>query len=371
MGGRKGSVTDRKLHRLYYNVSHPASFSSVLKLAKAAKVSPQLVREWLKGEEVYTTHFPARKRSVRTGFYNAYYPNATWEVDLSDMSKLVQWNKGYSYILVVIDIFNKQIQARALKSKESSHVASAMNDIFEVSGVSPQFIQSDEGGEFIGKPFQDLLKQYKVKFRIARNQHKASICERVQRTLKSKMWKWFAHKETYTWVDVLPKLISSYNNSPHSSLGGLSPNQVEEKHFYKIWKDNYLRHFSKSQGFNRSSFAINDFVRISKYKKHFEKGYTQSYTTEVFKISRVFRLRGVYMYELKSLLNEQITGKFYPDELIRVYYTPDASFKIESVLNRRQGADGQEESFVKWKGWHSSHNSWIPSAWIKGIHSDG
>lgn len=73
------------------------------------------------------------------------------------------------------------------------------------------------------------------------------------------------------------------------------------------------------------------------------------------------------MYKLASLTGEEIDGNFYQHELQRVFYTPDSLFKIETVLRRRVRADGEEESLVKWKGWHPSHNSWVPNSWIRDL----
>lgn len=358
---------EKRLAYYYYNPAHPASFSSVGKLARAANVSLKVAKEWLMKQDVYTTHFPARKNAQSTGFYNSYYPNATWEVDLSDMSSLQRWNDSHTFMLCVIDVFSRQGQARALKSKRSEEVARAMQDIFKESGVVPEVVQSDQGSEFLGEAFQNLMKKNKILFRIARNQHKASIVERVQRTWKSRMWKYFTHKETYRWIDVLPKLIRAYNNSPHSALNGIPPNKVDEDNAYEIWESNYLRHIKSRKKFSSPRFQPGDFVRVSKYKRTFEKGYTQSFSVEVYKVDQVFFYQGLYMYQLRSITDEVVEGYFYPHELQRVYYTPDSKFKIENVLRRRVGVDGGEESFVKWKGWHPSHNSWIPTSWIEKL----
>ena len=319
-------------------------------------------------QDVYTTHRPARKTARSTGFYNSFYPNATWEVDLSDMSNLRRWNDGHTFMLCVVDVFTRQGQARALKTKSSDEVARAMRDIFQESGLVPEVIQSDMGGEFLGEPFQKLMRDNNILFRVARNLHKASIVERAQRSWKGRMWKYFTHKETYRWIDVLPKLIQAYNKAPHSSLNGIPPNKVNEHNAYAIWESNYIRHVDERKDFSKKpSFREGDFVRVSKHKKVFEKGYTQSFSVEVYRVSQVFFYQGLFMYRLRSFTGEDVEGYFYPHELERVYYTPNSEFKIENVLRRRVRGDGVEESFVKWKGWHQSHNSWIPSSWIRNL----
>ena len=46
-------------------------------------------------------------------------------------------------------------------------------------------------------------------------QTKPSIVERFQRTLKSRMWKYFTHHRTLRYLDVLQKLVHGYNQAYH------------------------------------------------------------------------------------------------------------------------------------------------------------
>ena len=48
---------------------------------------------------------------------------------------------------------------------------------------------------------------------------KASIVVSFNRTLKTKMWKYFTHRETLTYVDVLSKMVASYDNTVHRTIG--------------------------------------------------------------------------------------------------------------------------------------------------------
>jgi hypothetical protein len=77
------------------------------------------------------------------------------------------------------------------------------------------------------------------------------------------------------------------------------------------------------------SFEIGDTVRISKFKRIFDKGYTPNWTEEVFIITtRIPRVPPVY--KLKDLNNEEIEGVFYETELQKIIQTSQ-SFLIEKV----------------------------------------
>ncbi|XP_050449693.1 uncharacterized protein LOC126850591 [Cataglyphis hispanica] len=100
-----------------------------------------------------------------------------------------------------------------------------------------------------------------------------------------------------------------------------------------------------------AKFIVGDSVRVSKYKTIFEKGYTQNWITEVFKIVKVQRINPVN-YLLEDYRGKSIAGAFYEYELHRANY-PDLCL-VKKVLCRRG-----DEVYVKWLGFDGSHNSWI------------
>ena len=82
----------------------------------------------------------------------------------------------------------------------------------------------------------------------------------------------------------------------------------------------------------------------------FDKGYTQRWTEEVFKISRIQLIIPV-TYKITDYNGEKIQGSFYEQELQK---TSQKTFRIEKVL-KRQG----DKSLVKWMRYPKSFNSWI------------
>ena len=72
-------------------------------------------------------------------------------------------------------------------------------------------------------------------------------------------------------------------------------------------------------------FSIDDNVRITKKKNVFDKGYTQRWTEEVFKISRI-QLKIPVTYKITDYNGEEIQGSFYEQELQRTY---QGTFRIE------------------------------------------
>src|SRR5579864_5216265 len=105
------------------------------------------------------------------------------------------------------------------------------------------------------------------------------MVERFNRTLKTKMWKYFTHHNTYRWVDVLPKLVEAYNNSIHRTIA-LAPVQVIKDNEMSLWMRNEPMAVRA-----KHTLKVGDHVRLSKVKNVFRKGYLPSWTEEVFTVS--------------------------------------------------------------------------------------
>lgn len=106
----------------------------------------------------------------------------------------------------------------------------------------------------------------------------------------------------------------------------------------------------------KSKFNVGDFVRLSKYKHVFEKGYTPNWTTEIFKIRRVQQTNPI-TYLLIDLEGRNINGTVYAEEL-QIVANPKF-YLIEKIM-RTKG----NKAYVKWLGLDSNHNEWIHKSQI-------
>ena len=94
-----------------------------------------------------------------------------------------------------------------------------------------------------------------------------------------------------------------------------------------------------------------DNVRISKYERHFERGYTPNWTEEIFTIDKIDVTKPV-TYQVRDLNNEKIRGSFYTRELSPAKQN---IFRIEKVIKRTN-----KMAIVKWVGYSDKHNSRVP-----------
>jgi hypothetical protein len=97
-------------------------------------------------------------------------------------------------------------------------------------------VRTDKGKEFLNKTFHDMLKHEGIQFQVCRNPDvKCSIVEIAHRTIRERMYKYFTAKNTYRFLDVLPKIVAAYNVSVNRSIG-MAPSQVTESDVLAIWK---------------------------------------------------------------------------------------------------------------------------------------
>jgi hypothetical protein len=283
--------------------------------------------------------------------------NQQYQADLVDMQAYETTNDGYKYILTVIDIFSKRAWAKPLKSKTAQHVKPAFESIFNTGHV-PLLVQTDEGLEFESRPMKTFFAKYGIKQFSVKSQFKGAIVERFNRTLKTKMWRYFTYKNTRRWVDVLQSLIDAYNNSYNRSIK-MTPNEVNKENEMSLWRSKQPLEFEVTT----RKVRVGDWVRLSKVKGVFEKGYLPNWTEEIFRVTSVSRTTPVQV-KVEDYDGNPIIGSYYLPEVLPV--DKPEEFRIEEVLKQRRRA-GKTEYFVKWLGYPKQFNSWVTEDQVRRL----
>lgn len=273
-----------------------------------------------------------------------------WQADLIDMQNLKKFNKGYNYILVVIDCFSKYTWTEPIKSKSKLDVTRAFERILTTNNRKPDHLQTDSGTEFYNVTFQKLMKSYNINHYSSFSTKKASIVERVIKTIKNNMYKYFSLIGNYKWVgSPLEVIIKTYNNTKHHTTK-FKPVEVNKLNESKI-RENILKTQKHTSDRGRPKFKVGENVRISKYKHVFDKGYTPNWSTEIFTVKRIYNTIPV-TYHIEDQRNQPIRGSFYEQELQKTSYP--GVYLIEKVLKRKG-----KKLYVKWLGLSNEENSWI------------
>ena len=75
-----------------------------------------------------------------------------------------------------------------------------------------------------------------------------------------------------------------------------------------------ITHTNKEINYKDPKFKVGDYVRISKYKNIFAKGYMPNWIEEVFVIDRI-KNTVPWTYVINDLNGEKVIGTFYENEL--------------------------------------------------------
>ena len=297
-------------------------------------------------------HKPVRNKfPTRRVFAKA--KDSTWGIDLADMGTWKTENDGYSFILVIIDVFTRWADARPLKGKSADEVLKALLSICNESKRMPRALWADEGKEFQNSKMEIWRKTNNIDLYHTYGPHKSVIIERFQRTLKTKMWTELTSLNTHSWVPLLPELIAEYNNTIHRTLK-MSPDKASL--FPKKAATNWDEQKSAADKVPAViKFNVDDWVRLSRVKNTFEKGYDEKWTREIYQIIKVLPTTPA-TYLLREYDGSPVSGSFYNEELQKVKY-PD-TFLIENVIKER-GKGLKRELFVKWLGYNDKSNSWV------------
>jgi Integrase core domain/Chromo (CHRromatin Organisation MOdifier) domain len=332
----------------YLDPAKPGSLGGVDRFIKHNRgIDIDKVKEWLSGENAYTLHKQFKGRFRRRKTFSSGLDDL-WQIDLVDLSAISNYNDNYRYLLTRIDVFSRQADALPLKNKTGKTLTEAFAKL--ITFKKPNLLQSDKGSEFLNSTFQTFLKEHDIRFYTSENDDiKCALVERWHRTLKTKMWKYFTHRSTQRYLDVLQDLVKSYNDTWHSSIK-MPPSSVT------IANEDEIRqrlHVPKILPL-KWKYKVNDTVRIRQSKRTFRKGYAAGWSEEQFTINSLYP-SDPPTYILKDYDGEIIKGKFYAQELQKVKKTD--SFVVDRVLKTRK-RDGKTQYFVSWRGYPTKFNSW-------------
>jgi hypothetical protein len=361
-----GKAIEQLLKSIYLDLGSPASFAGVQKVLEEArkvnrKISLADVTHFMSKQRTYTLFKPRikkfrRLKTVPSGL------NTDWQCDLCIMDSIKEYNDGYRYILVCIDVLSRMIYAAEAESKKSEHMIEAFEKIFSKAKVLPNKLYSDAGVEFQAKKMKDYWKEKDViKYVMYSPDLHAGLVERANRTIKERLYRYFSEKNTLRWLGVIDKIVGNLNKTVHSTTG-MRPNEITYKNANALREKLYKEDEMKKP--LRIKYKLGDIVRITKDKGQFTKGYYPNFTDELFKIAQVKRTNPP-SYRITDLRGEEIKGIFYTQELVRT--SEETAHRAEVLKTRVR--KGVKEHLVRWIGYPDTHNSWIKDSDL--VNSDG
>ena len=235
------------------------------------------------------------------------------------MQLISKFNKGFRFLLRLIDISSKYAWVIPLKDKKRITITNTFQKILDESNCKPNKICVDKSSEFYNRSRKSWLEQNDMEMYSTHNKGKSVVDERFIRTLKNKIYKYLSSISKNVYINKLDDIVNKYNNTYHS-ISKMKPVDV---------KSNTYINSSKEINNNLPQFKIGDTVRIRKYKNIFGKFYTPNWSEKVFVIKKVKNTVS-WTCIVNDLNGKEIVGTFYENEFQK---TNQKEFRIEKVIN--------------------------------------
>ena len=113
-----------------------------------------------------------KKRKVYSGF-----KDNIWGADLADMQLISKFNKGFRFLLCVIDIFSKYAWVFPLKDKKGISIAGAFQKMLDDSNRKPNKLWVDKWSEFCNNSFKKWLNDNDIEMYSIHNEGKSVLLD--------------------------------------------------------------------------------------------------------------------------------------------------------------------------------------------------
>jgi transposase InsO family protein len=268
-----------ELKRMYYDPE--TGFLSAPKLyqklkEKGIKITLEKVKEFVNKQYSSQISKPVKRPKMFNSIVSPG-PKNNYQLDIIVYDRWAY--HGYRYILCLIDVYSRYVSAIPMTNRRMETIVSVVRKLFDTMR-SPKNINSDL--EFNKKEFIKLLTEYKVKpwFSQVDDYQKNAIVERFNRTLAHTLNVWRKATKSYDWPKVLPKIISSYNNTLHSTIKAkpfdvFKGNDENKQTIVKL----------------KMNFKVGDKVRVRKNKKIFQKGDVSTHSKTLYVIDAISKNR--------------------------------------------------------------------------------
>lgn len=354
------------MDKIYTDLDSPAGFASVKALHHVVKKdSPDTKRRdvtnFLQTSDVYTRHRQQRTKFDRR-FYMVGRPGMILGLDTAHMTNLSKHNDGVNYLMFAIDLFSRFLIVAPMPSLKSRDSVDAFHIVMDTSIYPYPKLFTDEGVEFTNKHVLTEYKKNGVKIYHTRNRDiKCAVAERVIRTIKNKIYKYLTYANTLKYIDVLDKIVDTYNITPHRGLFGHVPFDIHlmsdpEKidHFIcKVYKKRRARIKRIT-----SPLEVGQCVRLvtrDSRKESFQKGFLPRNSREIFTIIHREDTHIPITYTISDLDNNPIHGTWYHDELVPC--SKPTAFKIDIIRTRRRR--GSLQYLVQYIDYPDSSPKWV------------
>jgi len=173
-----------------------------------------------------------------------------------------------SYILIVQDIFSREIWTAALPEIKAATVAKAFRSIMTKSRRRPKELNTDGGAEFGGKEFQAALRadagDERIEHRVSERQNDIATLDAAILKLRRALTRITSTPGRGNWAQELQAATEAYNETPHGGILGEAPENVEgnseeaKSLRFDLQQQNAEKYEQQSSVFKRKRERLND-----------------------------------------------------------------------------------------------------------------
>jgi hypothetical protein len=270
-----------------YEASNFPGVATLIKLVQKTNptISKIYIKKWYNNQlEIQLLHKQQSTKS--SGHVVAFIKNEMWNVDIYDLSKYNLENGKMKYIFACVDVFTRKAYAEPMTLKNGENCAGALQSIIMEHKVHPRVILCDSDAAYFSKAFEEVLDANKIVLNnVVVNDHKAmGIIDNFAARLKLIFSKLFIRNKNHRWANKLQTVINTYNNTPHSSIGNLTPNDAQDDKNELL----LLNLNREKQTHNRMVSDLKPGDKVRKLiSKMFTKGTEPKFSEEVYEVVKV------------------------------------------------------------------------------------
>ena len=306
--------------------------------------------------------FPRRKMNVHGAF-------AVWQCDFAQMFPF----GGFVGFLLCIDVFSRKIFCRPVPSKSAEEIRKAFQSIFQECDDTPDKLESDQGGEFLGN--KSFFERQKIFFKIKTGRNKASFAEHGILLVKRRLFRLLRTLLTRDWPKYLPNIVKNLNNTPNPTIGGLKPNAIKSRtdtpmidkkigYHPDVPFETQVQNQKEYEKNRHESLQVGNYVYVDFPLSSFEKSF-DSKNYQLFIIRRVDAGKKPVLYQIKDLRGKKIPGFFYREQLLKTERPRRGEyFRVEEILGNKE-KNNKKYHLVKFLHYPPAFNKWLPEENIK------
>ena len=194
-------------------------------------IKSSYIKKWYDNQlEIQLLH--KQQKQDDSGHITAFQPNEMWNIDIFDLSKHWEHNRGQKYIFAVVDVFTRKAYAEPMTAKDGDNVAGALLSIIMEHDVHPRVILADSDAAYTSAAFKEVMDKYDIAMdNVTVGDHNAmGIIDNFAKRLKFIFTKNNVKNDfTQRWVHRLQSVIKQYNQTAHKGIADLSPNKAGEE----------------------------------------------------------------------------------------------------------------------------------------------